>query len=374
MSPVSLFPELFRPVTKNLIAKLAFCLFSVSLACGQLKGQPEKIRLNVFGHQEYGLIRRDSLDSNFSIGEHDFFITGSLSPKISFLGEYVIRYSPGSATGFLPGIERSFIKFNYINNHSVIAGKVHTPVNYWNDVYHHGRVFFPVIDRPQAFSFIVPLHTLGIQLQGQNIGNAGFGYDVMVGNGIASSDVFQGGFSPAFTAAFHVKPIPGMRLGASYFYNYLNQNRAGLHVGHALTSGAGTKKIYSGSVNFQLFSASIAWFGKKMEFLNEFSLNFSHTDTLGTASNLSQFAYLGYRINDRNIPFLLVDYVKIGDKDLHVYPAEMLKMALGYRYEFSHQINLKAQLEQTWMKDAEHPLLHGRTGNYGIRFQLAYGF
>jgi hypothetical protein len=338
------------------------------------QSEAERTKFKGFGHQEYSVVRKDSVDSYFSIGEHDFFITGILSPKISFLGEFVVRYNAASSTGFLPSIERSFIKFNYVNNHSVIAGKVHTPVNYWNDVYHHGRLLFPVIDRPLAFSYLIPLHTLGLQFQGQNLGSSGFGYDLMFGNGISSSDVFQGGFNPALTAALHVKPVQDMQLRASYFYNYMNQNRTGVHIGHMLTSGVNAAKLYKGPVQLHLFSTSFAWFGRRAEFLSETSLNLSNTDTLGTARGISTFTYAGYRINDKNIPFFLIDYIKIGKEDLHVYPTEMLKVALGYRYEFNYLINIKAQLEHTWMKHGDNNLINDHFGNLGLRLQLAYGF
>ena len=70
--------------------------------------------------------------------------------------------------------EKMQLLYDYYKNHSIIIGKIHTPVNYWNDVYHHGRVFFPSIDRPTSFSYLVPLHNLGIQFQGQNLGKWNF--------------------------------------------------------------------------------------------------------------------------------------------------------------------------------------------------------
>ena len=46
-------------------------------------------------------------------------------------------------------------------------------------------ILFPSIDRPSSFSFVIPIHTLGLRLQGQNLGDLRFGYDVVVGNGLA---------------------------------------------------------------------------------------------------------------------------------------------------------------------------------------------
>jgi hypothetical protein len=266
------------------------------------------------------------------------------------------------------------MRFNYTNNHNIIAGKIHTPVNYWNDVYHHGRVFFPVIDRPFSFSYMVPLHTLGLQMQGQNLGNLGFGYDIVLGNGIASSDNFQKGINPSLTTAFHIKPLPGMRIGVSYYHNQLKENIAGSHVGHSIAPGIAPSQRYKGPVNFQLISGSFAWFEKRFELLNEFSFNQTRTDTLGTADNLANFTYIGYRFNDHNVPFILVDYIKIANNDLHIYPTELLKTAIGYRYEFNYLVNLKAQVEHTWTKHSSEHLVHAHLQTLSFRLQLAYGF
>ena len=90
-------------------------------------------------------------------------------------------------------MERARLKYEFREWLSVIVGKMHTPVNYWNDVYHHGRLFFPTIDRPRSFGTHVPIHTLGLRLQGQNIGKLRFGYDLVIGNGMSSNDVVTAG-------------------------------------------------------------------------------------------------------------------------------------------------------------------------------------
>ncbi|HEX8349760.1 MAG TPA: hypothetical protein VF598_07350, partial [Hymenobacter sp.] len=153
---------------------------------------------------------------NFGFGEQDLFITSEISERLSFLGETVFKYSLDSPTDFNISIERVILKYNYLGNHSVLIGKHHTPVNYWNDTYHHGRVFFPTIDRPLLFAQgIIPLHTTGVDLQGQNLGRLRFGYDVLVGNGLGSGDIDDNNAFKSFTVAMHVKPRDGFRIGAS---------------------------------------------------------------------------------------------------------------------------------------------------------------
>jgi len=103
--------------------------------------QAPETQFNGFGHLDFGYRPGDSSNAYFSLGEHDMFINSKLRENISFLGEFVIRYNENAATKFLPSIERAFMKINYKGNHNIIAGKIHSPVNYWNDVYHHGRLF-----------------------------------------------------------------------------------------------------------------------------------------------------------------------------------------------------------------------------------------
>lgn len=113
------------------------------------------------------------------------------------------------------------LKFDYFKNHSLVVGKMHTPVNYWNDVYHHGRFFFPTVDRPIAFSYLVPVHTLGLRLQGQNLGKIKFGYDLVAGNGISSTDFADSGVNTSAMAGVHIKPIDNFRFGISYYYDFI---------------------------------------------------------------------------------------------------------------------------------------------------------
>jgi hypothetical protein len=333
-------------------------------------------QLNGFGHVEYTLQqpKGDKTSSFFSIGEHDFFITSKLNKKISFLGEYVIRFNGSSATNFLPSIERTLVKFNYYKNHNIIAGKIHTPINYWNDVYHHGRLFFPTIDRPLSFSYLIPLHTLGMQFQGQNLGRLNFGYDVVVGNGISSTDVFNTNSHSSLTAAIHIKPTDGMRIGASYYTDYLPNNMSGVHSGHAGSKPHYSGPLYKGPVRFRLSAFSFAYFNDRYEILNEFVYNRTITDTLGKANNFSNFLYAGLRIGEKHVPYILIDYLNVDKNDLHAYPIITQKFALGYKHEFTPFINLKSQIEYSSSRLPHEAHSHDMGGALSLRVQLAYGF
>lgn len=361
----------FETFSCRVLSFLFFTLiFNVSVYA-----QNGKTQFNGFGHIEFHLDKDENGNTaSFVLGEHDFFITSTITDKISFLGEYVIRFNKNSPTNYLPSIERSLVKFNYVNNHSIIVGKIHTPVNYWNDVYHHGRVFFPVIDRPIAFNYLVPIHTLGLQFQGQNLGKLNFGYDIVIGNGISSTDVSHEAFVPSFTGSIHIKPKEGMRIGTSYYWDNLHNNIAGVHAGHNIVPNIPTDNIYTGPVNLRNLSFSFAQFGEKFELLSETTYNVNKTDSTGTARNYSQFLYTGLNVSEKSTPYALVDYINIADNDIHVYPLETLKVALGYKYSFSYLLNIKIQMETNW--ELKH-FGHNHNSKYSgpsLRVQVAYGF
>ena len=311
-----------------------------------------------------------------NLGEQDFFTTAQISNRISFLGETVVRPDVKSSSSFIPSIERAQLKFDYFGNHSFLAGKFHTPVNFWNDTYHHGRLFFPVIDRPLAFSYLVPLHTTGIRFQAQNLGDLRFGYDVVIGNGISSTDIKDLDYNKSVTLAAHIKPVDQMRIGASYYYDLVKGNLSGVHSGHTSSAFTIPSGSYKGNIEFQMMSFSFAWFGERFEFLHELTFNRNNSDSLGIADNGSAFFYAGFRLK-KWVPFAVVDYIDISDRDLHVTPFVQSRIAGGLRYEFNPYCNVKVVAErlaaEEWLawQNHSHTLL---PRIYELKVQFAYGF
>jgi hypothetical protein len=349
--------------------------FLIGVLCiYNLHAQERNTQLRVYGHLQYNLENVDDINkseelhSYFSIGEQDFFVTSVITDRITFLGESVIRYDNSTATKFAPSIERAQLKFDYTGNHSLIVGKMHTPVNYWNDVYHHGRLFFPTIDRPASFSYFIPLHSLGIRLQGQNLGRWNWGYDLCASNGIASTDIYDDAASKAVVAAIHCKPIEGLRAGVSYFNDYMPTNITGAHVGHGYV-----KKEYTGALNFELMCASLAYFGKRLELLYEGGYNLTATDSLGTAENQSHFGLIGWKLKEKYVPYALIDFMDISERDLHSVPFDVFKIGLGFRIDFNYQTSLKMQLERYEYSETHQEYSHTHN-RFDFKVQLAYGF
>jgi hypothetical protein len=293
---------------------------------------------------------------SFTLGEQDLFITSELSDRFSFLGESVFKFTPGTPTTFSVSIERAIVKYNFMGNHNLLIGKHHTPINYWNDTYHHGRVLFPTIYRPLLFEAdIIPLHTTGVTLQGQNLGNLKFGYDVMVGNGLGSDDVLDNDKRKSITAAVHIKPAEGLRIGFSWYNDEM-----------AAGSRTHDGKLITWNVQQNLFSPSIAYFGNKIEVLAESTLATNHTDTTGSKQTFAGYIYAGLKIKERLVPYIRFDRLHFQEGEILFDKNNTTSIVGGIRYNINYLtvVKLEYQHEQTELDKNINKLT----------FQIAVGF
>lgn len=302
---------------------------------------------------------------NFGLGEQDLFITSEITQRLSFLGETVVKYSPSSPTRFNISIERIVLKYNYAGNHSVLIGKIHTPINYWNDTYHHGKVFFPTVDRPLVFSEgIIPLHTTGVSLQGQNLGQLRFGYDVVLGNGLGSGDLEDNNNYTSLTVATHIKPADGLRIGASIYHDVISKGS----VIHNHSGGGSTMAL--NKVIQNLMTASIAYndsvFSKKYELLIESTMAINHSDSLGIQNAIASYAYAGLRITDKFTPYIRVDDIRYKNKEVFFMNNNVQSFVGGVRYELNYLAVLKLEYQ--------HTNQHMYDNSDKVIFQIAVGF
>lgn len=312
----------------KLLFTSCFTFFIASVSFGQYLSQSTQIRgfVDVTG----GYNKKTS----FGFGEQDLFITSAVTDRISFLGETVFKYDSTENTEFAISVERVIITYNLKDNHNLVMGKVHTPLNYWNDTYHHGRVLFPTIDRPLLFSSrIIPLHTTGVGLEGREIGRLKFGYNLFVGNGLGSSEVSDNDKDKSVTAAFHIKPAERLRLGLSYYYDAIADS-ADVH-----------GMVMEHAVKQHLVSASVARFGKKFEFLSEATMGMNHTDSTGTKNTFAGYAYAGYKIKEKYVPYLRYDNIKYQDGEMYYMKNDMQSFVAGIRYEISYLAVVKLEYQ-----------------------------
>lgn len=343
-------------------------LFQLSVL--SLLGQ-KKVNLQVFGSllYEFNAIPSDSLEpytGGFEIQEQDFFVTANLHERWDFLGEFIIRPDQ-SMSGFSAGIMRARMKYKINENHSFLFGRMHSAVNYWNDVYYHGRVLFPTVDRPLNFKYYLPMHFIGARIQGQGIGKYNFGYDLSLGNRSLTSDID----ALAYVASINIQPKNGVRWMLGYSNDqFVDLSAANMFHGPTVTYH---NHDYDGEIKLNQLYFSFARFRKNFEFLNETVGVYSVSDSLGASTSFSNYTYAGYRIKDQWIPYAMIDIMSIGEKELYVRRVETLKFALGCRYEYSPLVNLRLQLENysglPWRPSSE-----GQKDKFEVKLQLSYAF
>jgi hypothetical protein len=293
---------------------------------------------------------------SFGFGEQDLFITSEISDRLSFLGETVFKFTGVQPTTFSVSVERVIMKYNIAGNHNFLIGKHHTPINYWNDTYHHGRVFFPTIYRPLLFDAnIIPLHTNGISLQGHNLGDLKFGYDLMLGNGIGSSDVLDNDKRKSITAAIHIKPADGLRLGVSW-YNDVIAKGAKDH----------DNEIINWRVKQNLYTGSVAYFGKKFELLAESTAATDKTDTTGKKNSFASYVYAGFKIKEKWVPYIRFDNLHFQGGEIYFHKNNTTSMVTGIRYMINYLAVLKLEYQY------QHSELTGSSNK--VTAQLAVGF
>ena len=367
-----------------------WCLALMGLACALNPARAQEkpsTQFYLYGHVTTTLeTEGDESYSDFSLGEHDFFVQSTISPRFSFLGETVVGpvNSQGhSAADYKVSLERARLKYEYREWLSVIVGKMHTPVNYWNDVYHHGRLWFPVIDRPRSFGTSIPIHTLGLRLQGQNIGKLKFGYDLVVGNGMSSNDVTDGSGQKSVTAAVHIKPEKRTRISLSAYRDVIYGNSVGAHAGHSgpFHYNMGEVGYYPVDLDYDLYCFSVYRNKGKWEILLETTLNrtglsdsndpalVGGLDTLGTSTNTTLFFYAGHKVGKRGRLYGLVDLTDFEERDLHIKSNQLAKFGLGWQHEFSPLVKSQIQVERYTGRDGfEIPA----DDKWELKFRIAY--
>ncbi len=130
----------------------------------------------------------DSADGAFTIGQLDFFVSQPIGDRLDLLTEVVVEADP-STQEFGVDLERFQIGYLFSNLLTIRAGRIHTPLGFWNATYHHGAHLQPSIDRPDIIKFeddggLLPVHLIGLSANGyQRLGPIITEYDLAVGNG-----------------------------------------------------------------------------------------------------------------------------------------------------------------------------------------------
>jgi hypothetical protein len=358
-------------------------------------GQPEisniwsKQTNNFVGVSPTGqYIKKDTSTSktNFNTGTYALFVTSQLSDRISVLSE-VSFSSSGNKSSF--ELQRLMVRYNFQDYFSVRAGKMFTPIGYWNNQFTLGLVLQPTIQRPQALRTVADGGVLqykdnGVQFEGENITKARLSYKVLVGNGIGyygSND--KPDHHVAVTAQVGAEPAEGLKIIASGMFDRVEKGKSNPN---------GTISALPESGNLHLLVGSIAYMNpeKKPEFIAEFLHQTTVFDVIGKRTSYSGYFYGGYKITNKITPYFLYNYTQAGpsntvaDPYFAPLPVNINAVTIGARYKFNSSFVVKLEYENTINKTIYQDIMAGgvkldngftnTSNNTTVRAQLAFVF
>jgi hypothetical protein len=201
---------------------------------------------------------------------------------------------------------------------------------------------------------IIPLHSTGISFQGHNLGNLKFGYDMVIANGLGSQEITDNDKRKSFTAAVHIKPVENMRLGLSY-YNDVIAKGANVH-----------DRVINWKVTQNLFSGSVAYFGKKFELLTEGTLGINKTDTTGSRNTIASYIYTGYKITEKLIPYMRLDNINYQEGEIYYHKDNTTALVAGVRYQFNYLAVLKLEYQH------QHLQTEGNIDKLTMQFAIGF--
>ena len=325
----------------------------------------ENWNLNVFSYADSHLAHSGKYepDDYIELGETSLFVFGRLSNRLSVLSEVTLlpkKYREDTVI-----VERLTLRWDLNDKHRLTLGKMHTPVNYWNDSFHHGRYFFPTIDRPLAFKSFVPVHEIGLRFSGSRLGRYNFFYDVVLGSGqSAGDDPFINGIKST-TVAVGIRPTANLEFRTSlYMDEILNHKKDPEHADH---HGHGHETQANGSTNldWQLWSGSMYFENNKMEILTELSASRNKGENL----NYTSYIFAGWKWHPRVMPFVFADFQRVDPKEIHFAPGIQRRYGIGIDTALSNRTGLKVDLSTYALQSSK-----SKSNYTALRFQFSVGF
>ena len=348
---------------RSLALGFALAIVAGARASGQSDAMADMAsRTNIHGFTDVSYLTggaNTGRTSAFGLGQFDLYITSSVADRLSFLGETVFEYDDLS-NEFVVDVERVIAQYQLSDNLRLEAGKVHTPLGYWNNAYHHGFVMQPTIDRPQVVQFEddggpLPIHTVGLQLSGRDLTGAHLGFDVLLGNALGNRPTTDNrNDASSVTVAVHAQVTPALRIGVSGYRDRLVAG-GGTPLGDTLTA----------PMTQTIGGAYVAWFSERAETVIEGHDVANRSAGLTTRSP-NWFAYAGVRIGTRVVPYAMHEDVRMADGDPYFAGDRFRRETLGIRYEYAASAVLKTELRSLDRRSAD------RATELGIQLGLAF--
>ncbi len=288
----------------------------------------------------------NSSRTNFNTGNFVMFITSQVSDRISVLSENSARYNTGTGD-FNFTVQRLMVRYYWKDAISFRAGKMFTPIGYWNNQYNLGLVLQPTISRPliirpQNEGGVINVADVGLQVEGDNITKARLFYRAMIGNGsgfFGANDKNSNHVASYFTLGSEIKE--GLRFSVSAMFDEIRKgtiNLSGLPV--------------PDNGDFAIYNASLSYMNpeKKFEFIGEFYTQTTSYDSLDASQSTGFYTYIGYKVTPKIVPYVVYNYSKAGVNDeadtyYSPVPITVQEGGLGVRYKVNSNFVAKFEYQ-----------------------------
>jgi len=156
---------------------------AVGMACATMMINPaQAFEFGAMGDASYSTSDDDAVSSAFAIGGLDLYARQDIDPNTEAFIEYVFE---NDGEGFVLDLERMYVKRSINDNVKIGIGRMHSPLGYWNNTFHHGVIMQDTASRPSFLDFedgeaaILPTHVIGVTVEGQA---GALGYEVSMAN------------------------------------------------------------------------------------------------------------------------------------------------------------------------------------------------
>jgi hypothetical protein len=125
--------------------------------------------------------------TNFVAGSFDSFSSVRLDDHFRICSEIVAEFDSSNEIAF--ELERLWALWSKNDAFYLKVGREHSPVSRWNQLYHHGQIFWPSITKPMIARFedddgVLPIHYAGVEVGGTLRSRIGaFTYTAVISNG-----------------------------------------------------------------------------------------------------------------------------------------------------------------------------------------------
>jgi len=232
-----------------------------------------------------------------------------LCDQWSVFAETALTARPGG--GYTASLERIIARYRYSDLIKITTGRFHTPVNWWNETFHHGKWLQTTIDRPEMTRFggkFVPVHFVGVLEEGTApLGAVSLSWTAGIGNGRQSNIAGAGEGGDVDTRRAW---LAGISLRPDRFYN--------LQIG---VSAYGDAVPLEGqeAVEELLLAGHLVWYGEAPEVIVEYAhIVHQGIDGAEDGQNFAWYGQLAWRLpiaNEILKPYVRYDQVDIDAND-----------------------------------------------------------